>query len=389
MQLRGARARKEMTALAVLPNRDLALQLESALSANHSVHVLAELKSYPPAQTLDVRIRQLRPDVVLMDMSADPDRAVDLIQFVAAFRPPICVIALDVANHAQAILRAMRAGATEFLYAPFGADTQAEALERIRKMLQPEENGEVERGKLLVFTSAKPGSGASTLAAQTAFALERSSGKRILLADLDLWGGALAFFLKLRPRGSVLDAVRQLDRMGDSDWSRLVIEKDGVDVLPAPEMPVGRQVEPTQLTELLEFAQANYDFVIVDAPAIFEKLSLLALTGSDGAYVVTTAELPSLHLTRKAAALLLQLGFGPDRFRVLVNRVGRKDGISAEDMSKIFNAPVHATFPNDYSSLHQALAEGRAVSSSCALARAVEQFAAEIATQSSGERKRN
>jgi pilus assembly protein CpaE len=161
-----------------------------------------------------------------------------------------------------------------------------------------------------------------------------------------------------------------------------------VDVLPAPDVPSGQPVEPGRLHDLLEFVLASYDWVIADGPGIFEKLSLLALTDSDGAYVVTTSELPSLHLTRKAATFLLQVGFGPERFRVLVNRVNRKDGINAEDMSKIFNAPVHAAFPNDYTSLHQALAEGRAVSPPCAIGKAMEEFATQIAGQGAPARGR-
>jgi len=378
MEPRGGRGKKELTALAVLPNRDLARQFVAALAASRGLHVLAELKSYPTPQTLDVRIRQLRPDTVLMDVSSDPDRASELIQFVASFRPPVYVVALDAQNDSQAILRSVRAGATEFLYAPFPVEAQREALERIRKLLQAEQRGEPERGKLLVFSSAKPGSGASTLASQTAFALERLTGQRVLLADLDLWGGTQGFFLNLRPRGSVLDALREADRLDEAQWTRLVTSKDGVDVLPAPEMPAGRSIEAARLHDLLEFALAGYDWVVADAPGIFERTSLLALSDSDVAYLVTTTELPSLHLTRKAATFLLQLGFGSERFRVLVNRVGKKDGIGTEDMAKIFNSPVHAAFPNDYSSVHQALAEGRAVAPPSALARSVEEFAAGI-----------
>ena len=53
------------TALAVLPNRGLAEQFLAALSETRGLEVLADLKTYPPAQTLDIRIRQLRPDMVL------------------------------------------------------------------------------------------------------------------------------------------------------------------------------------------------------------------------------------------------------------------------------------------------------------------------------------
>ena len=57
-------------------------------------------------------------------------------------------------------------------------------------------------------------------------------------------------------------------------------------------------------------------------------------------------------------AYLGLLGFGLDRYRVLVNRLARTENISSDDMAKIFGAPVHATFPNDYLSIHKGLTMG-------------------------------
>ena len=79
---------------------------------------------------------------------------------------------------------------------------------------------------------------------------------------------------------------------------------------------------------------------------------LLTISDADDSFLVSTPELPSLHLTRKAVAYLGGIGFPPDRYRVVVNRVNKQEGIASEDMAKIFGAPVYATFPNDYMALH-------------------------------------
>ena len=50
---------------------------------------------------------------------------------------------------------------------------------------------------------------------------------------------------------------------------------------------------------------------------------------------------------------------------VLVNRLGKQDGISTEDIAKIFGAPVHATFPNDYLSIHKGLTTGAPLGVRC------------------------
>ena len=103
----------------------------------------------------------------------------ELIRSVTSQKPPVHVIGLHTSNDSDAILRSLRYGASEFLFAPFEVSIQEAAISRIQKLLQPA-GGERESGKVVVFSSAKPGSGASTLAMQTAYALRRASGKRVL-----------------------------------------------------------------------------------------------------------------------------------------------------------------------------------------------------------------
>lgn len=126
-----------------------------------------------------------------------------------------------------------------------------------------------------------------------------------------------------------------------------------------------------------------YDWVIVDLPPVFERLSLLMLPESDHGFLVTTPELPSLHLTRKAVSVLAQIGLSLENFRVLVNRAGRADEVTLEAMAKIFKAPVYATFPNDYLSLHKALSAGQPIGP-CGLERALWEFARAICSQPQG-----
>ena len=89
----------------------------------------------------------------------------------------------------------------------------------------------------MAFSSAKPGSGASTLAAQAAFALRRATSQRVLLADFDLMGGMIGFYLKLTNTKSLLDALQMAERLQDGAWASCVAVADGVDILPAPETP--------------------------------------------------------------------------------------------------------------------------------------------------------
>lgn len=388
MEPRTVQPQSELTSLLISPNRELAQQFSATLPVTRAFHILAEMKSYPPVQTLDIRLRQLRPDLVFLDLATDLDKAAELIEFIAAIRPPVFVVGLHFQNDSEAILRSLRAGATEFLYSPFEVDMQKQVLGRIMRLRKPASRTETERGRLVVFSSSKPGSGASTLACQTAFALHKISGKRILLADFDLCNGSVAFFFKITPWYSLLDALKQTEESGQPDWSTLVVNSDGVDILPAPNTPATTQIDPERLHDLLESVRELYDWIVVDLPSIFEKLSLLTISDSDEAFLVSTSELPSLHLTRKAVAYLGLLGFGMERYRVLVNRLGKQEGITSEDMAKIFGAPVHAAFPNDYLSIHKGLTMGQPLGVKCNLGKSVESFAGQLAAHAAADKKK-
>jgi pilus assembly protein CpaE len=388
MEPRGMQSQSELTSLVISPNRELAQQFAATLPATRAFHILAEMKSYPPVPALDIRLRQLRPDLVFLDLTTDLDAAAELIEFIAAIRPPVFVVGLHTHNDSDAILRSLRAGATEFLYAPFDIEMQRQALGRIARLRKPPSHAKTERGRLVVFSSSKPGSGASTLACQTAVALSRTVGKRVLLADFDLFSGSVSFFLKVSPWYSLLDAMKQIEDSGQPDWSSLVSSAEGLDVLPAPDTPANPAIDPDRLHDALESVREAYDWIVVDLPSIFEKLSLLTISDCDEAFLVSTSELPSLHLTRKAVAYMGMLGFGLERYRVLVNKLSKTDNIAGDDMAKIFGAPVHATFPNDYPSIHKGLTMGSSLAARSPLGKSMETFAGQLAARATADNKK-
>jgi pilus assembly protein CpaE len=377
-----------LTALSIIPDRELASQLAAALERTRSFQILSEFNSYPSPQTLEIRLRQTKPDVILLDLATDLDQACELIRGVSSFNLQTHVVGLHVRNDSDAILRSLRSGASEFLYAPFDAQTQNDAVARLRRLLQPEPAAASEPGSIIAFSSAKPGSGASTLAAQTAFALRRTTSGRVLLADFDLMGGMIGFYLKLTNTKSLLDLLPLAERLDDGAWAAAVAAADGVDILAAPETPYAGPVDAARLHAVMEYARMNYDWVVIDLPVVFQRLSLMTISESDRAFLVSTPELPSLHLARKAVNLLDQLGFPKERFQILMNRINRRDEIVGSDIERLFNCAIDARIPNDYFSLHRAVTLGQPVDAHCELGKAMESLAGRLTGRGGQDRKR-
>jgi pilus assembly protein CpaE len=368
----------EITALLIAPNRELAQQFLDTLPQTRAFQILADLKSYPPHQTLDIRTRQLKPDVILLDLATDLTAAVELIRWIAGLNPQVHVVGLHTHNDSQVILQTLRAGASEFLYSPFELPTQREAVARLRRLVLPEPVVQAEEGHAIAFASTKPGSGASTIATQTAFSLERITGKRVLLADCDLTGGTIGFYLKLSHNYSLVDALQHAEHLDPALWNSLTVNYGGVDVLPAPAAPYADAVDPARMRMLLQQARHLYDWVVVDLPTVFSQISLMAISECERAFLISTAELPSLHLTRKALTMLENLGFPRDRFHVVVNRVSRRDSMGSEHIEGLFGCKVHASLPNDYFSLHRVVTLGQPLGAEGDLGKAIESLASRL-----------
>jgi len=362
----------EIPALLIAPDRELAQKFLATLPQTRAFQILADLRSYPPHQTVEIRARQLKPLVAFLDLGSDPGTAMELVRFLSGVNPPVHVVGLHPSNDSQALVQSLRAGAVEFLYAPFEPEMQFEAIQRLRRLCVVETPERTEAGHAVAFASSKPGSGASTIATQAAFALQRLTGKRILLADLDLTGGTIGFYLKLSHNYSLVDALQHAEHMDPALWNSLAVNYGGVDILPAPAAPYDEPIDPSRLRVLVANARSVYDWVILDLPAVFNRSSLMAISECERAYLVSTTELPSLHLTRKALNLVDQIGFPKDRFHVLVNRMDRRDDISVADIEKLFGVPVHASLPNDYFSLHRVVTLGQPLGADGDLGKAIE-----------------
>ena len=122
--------------------------------------------------------------VAVVDFDDDPERALETAEFLRqSFHLNIGILALSAITDPDLLLRAMRAGYSEFLGRPFDLEEFTETLNRLdhrweNTMVRPRHTG-----KILSFFGAKGGVGTTTLAVHLAMFLVRNQGKRVLLID--------------------------------------------------------------------------------------------------------------------------------------------------------------------------------------------------------------
>jgi pilus assembly protein CpaE len=388
VNLAGGGKSAELRAVLIAPNRELAEQLTVTLPETRAFQILADLKKYPSEQALEIRLRQVQPEVILLDVASDLESACGLIRRLSSLRPPVPVIGLDTTRRSDVVMRLLKQGAREYLASPFDLAAQREAVAGIARLRRSEPATGAEPGKIIAFASAKPGSGASTLAWQTALALQRKTGERVLLADLDLAAGTVSYYSARQSECSFLDVLEQAGQFGPSGWVTPAEDGRGVDILAAPAKPSEMPFDPVRFRQALDHLRGRYGWTLLDLPAVFHRVSLLALANVEKTFLVSTTELPSLHLARKAVRLLCQLGISGDRFEVVINQAGRREGITGQELDKILGCRVRISMPDDHSRLHQAVALGEPVEAGSGFGEAIEGLAGRMAGPSRSEKRK-
>ena len=317
---------------------------------------IREFISYPPDIEAVTRMLKKSFDVVVIDLDSDPEYTLELVENISA-EGGTNVIVYSGTVDPGLMVRCLRAGAREFLHTPISPSAMTEALVRVwarRLETPPEEVVEEELvpldsdGKLLVFLSAKGGSGVTTLATSFALSLAEQSGQRTLLIDLNLPLGDAALNLGVRGMYSSVNAFENFSRLDPHFLSSLLVKHDsGLFVLSAPSEMNHYQATDEAIGTLLKVALQCFEYVVVDAGSKLDLQRSIRLDRTVTLYLVTQLGIPEL---RNANRLIKQLPAesGPN-LEIVVNRFDSgSEGIDETHVAKALTKPIRWKIPNDY-----------------------------------------
>jgi pilus assembly protein CpaE len=305
------------------------------------------------------------PSLVLLDVTLP---TVDGYQVATKIRADegagghVPIIMLTAEREVEQKVRALRAGADDFLIKPFHP---AELLARIRSLLarfQPRE-GFVSRpplGRILAFYGSKGGVGTTTIAINLAIALHRDLGHKVALVDADLQFGDHRVFLDLGlDRKGILDVVTAPAM--DVDLLRTVLVKhdSGIDLLLAPPSPESAElVTAEHVPTVLGLLRSIYDYVIVDIDQRLDDLNLHVLDEADTVYVVMTADLSCLKNVRLVLETVGHLGWPPEKVKLVLNRSTAYTGINVKSAEGALKRRIDQQVENEYRGAISALNSG-------------------------------
>jgi pilus assembly protein CpaE len=310
-------------------------------------------------------LRQLNPELVILDLADSPELGIKFAQFLSDSLPGIRYVASGPTLSPDHLLTAMRAGVVDYLPKPVAPESFRSALDRVRHLGGGgAKDGPKQPGKLYAFYSPKGGSGTTTTATNFAVVLQRLTGKKVLLVDLDLELGEIALLLGVQPRFNFVDMVQNFHRM-DADLLASYIERheSGVHLLSAPYQPEKAEVVTgDEIRRILQFLRKHYDFLVVDTSKSFSPATLAALEQADLAFIVTNVDLASLRNLQRGLPLLKRmLGRGESHIRLVVNRYHPDNDISLDDVQRTLGMTVFRTLSNDYEGVSRSISTGKPI----------------------------
>jgi pilus assembly protein CpaE len=305
------------------------------------------------------------PDLAVVDIRSGTTTAIEAIERLRASWASTSIFAVAASAEPDQILRAMRAGANEYLAWARGEPAIAlgeafqTALKRTVDRNRPNKDS-ARSGVTLSFFGAKGGAGTTTLAVNSAIDIARLSKRPTLIVDLHQFTGEVALFLGVRPRFTVIDALDNLHRMDQEFLRELVVRhKSGLDILAGGDQidRPGAHDAPA-VEQLMQMLGRSYDFIVVDAGTVTGTVADVAVFAADTLFLVANPDIASVRNAHRIVDRFEQLGAGKDRIRILLNRISDQNQIGPKQIESTLGHSLHMSFPSDYSVVSAAMNSG-------------------------------
>ena len=306
-----------------------------------------------PAELIADEYRRLAPGAAIVVVSAQtPQRFGVIYNIVAAGG---VVIVVSPTKDPELILRAMRAGAREFVL-----ESDHEELKlAVRSQAQVTESVDGGQGSVITIFGAKGGVGCTTIASNLAGALQAAGG-RVCIIDLDFHLGDVLSFMDVAGNYSITDVLQNMGRL-DRELleNSMMRHPSGVNVLAqSGKMEEAEHIKGSDIGNLLTFLRKHYNFVLLDGVKGFDEISLAALDGSQHVLMVLTQDVPAVRNGQHCLELFNRLGYYQTKVKLILNRYQKSSKITLEVVADTLKVAVSHAIANDFVSVIDAINRG-------------------------------
>jgi pilus assembly protein CpaE len=332
-------------------------------------------------------VAQTNPDIGLVAIDTNPEKALDLVTRLASASPNCAVLVISSSNDGSLILQALRAGAKEFLTQPVRIEDLLAALSRINDRRFGRGEARPRGSQVIAVAGAIGGVGTTTVAVNLGCILAQNQQNSVALIDLDLCLGDADVFLDTIPDYTLVDVAQNVTRLDFTLLKRsLTKHSSGLYLLPRPvQLEDMSLITPDDLQRVIGLLKATFTHLVLDLSKGYTAIDLVALEMANEILLITQLDLPCLrNVVRLVMSFGNMEGFS-DKVKIIVNRVGLESGqITLKKAEETIGKEVFWQLPNDYRSTIDARNNGVPLIDSAPKAAITQSFIA-LAKALSGE----
>lgn len=206
--------------------------------------------------------------------------------------------------------------------------------------------------KIISFFSPKGGSGKTSTAINVATGIAKYLKKNVLLIDLDLQFGGIAFLLDLKVHKTISDIAESNQiRSFDDIKETLVKHNSGFSILAAPSKPEQSElVNSNHIRKILAFAKKEFDYILIDTHSLLQDLTINTFDLSDVIALMMTPDMANVKGIHSCLKVMENLKFSSDKIKVILNRDGCLGGMDKDTLESALKHKMDYIIHEDWKS---------------------------------------
>jgi pilus assembly protein CpaE len=323
---------------------------------------------------VDAYNQEPTPPLIIVECMQDPGALLWQVDRLAE----VCdagtkVIVIGATNDIILFRELMKRGVSEYLVAPI---QPLQLIAAIGGLFSDPAQPFV--GRSIAFVGARGGSGASSVAHNTAYAMSEKIGANTVIVDYDLPFGTAGLDFNQDPLNGVADALGQPDRLDPVLLDRMMVRcTDKLSLFAAPAtLDNDWEISAEAFEEVTTQIRGTAPFVVLDLPHIWSGWMRRTLIAADEVVVVATPDLASLRNAKNMIDLIRSGRPNDAPPRLVLNQVGvpGRPEISAKDFGAALGVHPSLSIPFDAKLFGAAANNGQMILDMGAKSKAAEAF---------------
>lgn len=203
------------------------------------------------------------------------------------------------------------------------------------------------KGKIITVTSTKGGVGKTITTLNLAGVYEKL-GYKVLVIDMDLYGGAVATYLNSSNDKTIFNMAEDLNNNRYEKIEDYLFSYDkNIDILAAPKDPrMANKIDKKYIPLIFRNVIYKYDVILVDTSHVLNEINIITLDNSDTILYVFTNDTFDLKNTKSFISIMKDVGY-KNYYTLLNESICYKNYYSLFDIRTIIKNNIDFTMPKN------------------------------------------